>query len=147
MAAKTRSRGTNRRQPVNATIEGLQGFLKDMGVIPSQMARAEKVFQTLAAATVYATAKQNAIETGPQAVHFGVTLKQTGGGTVSYGGMPGAMGAEFGSYVYGQFPAWRGNKQDAGYFFWPAIREFRDEDMINLWVREVWTVVQDLFSG
>jgi predicted deacylase len=63
--AQTRSRGTSRRQPVNATIEGLQGFLKDMGVIPSQMARAEKVFQTIAAATVYTTAKQLAIQEGP----------------------------------------------------------------------------------
>jgi len=145
--AEKRSRGTSRRQPVNATIEGLQDFLKDMGVMPSQMARAEKVFQTIAAATVYTTAKQLAIEEGPQQALFSQTLRQMGGGTVAYGGIPGSMGAEFGSYVYGQFPAWRGNKQEAGYFFWPAIREFRDDDMIDLWVREVWTVVQDLFSG
>jgi hypothetical protein len=143
--AQTRSRGTKRTQ--YATIEGIQGFLKDMGVLPAQMQRAEKVFQTIAAATVYATAKQLAIEEGPQQVLFGQTLRQLGGGTVSYGGMPGAMGAEFGSILYGQFPEWRGNKQDAGYFFWPAIREFRDEDMINLWAREVWEVVKDLFSG
>lgn len=143
--AKTSSRGS--KKSTYATIEGLDDFLKDMGVLPSQMARAEKVFQTIAAATVYTTAKQMAVEQGPQAVHFGVTLRQMGGGTVAYGGMPGAMGAEFGSYVYGQFPAWRGNRENAGYFFWPAIREFRDDDMLNLWVREVWTVVQGLFSG
>lgn len=142
---QNRSRGTGRKQ--YATIEGLQGFLKDMGIIPSQMARAEKVFQTLAAATVYATAKELAMQTGPQQVRFGQTLRQMGGGTVAYGGMPGAMGAEFGAIVFAQFPEWRGNREEAGYFFWPAIREFRDEDMINLWVRQVWEVVQDLFSG
>jgi len=140
------SRGTNRTQKSTATIEGLQDFLKDMGVIPTQMKRAESVFQTLAAATVYTTAKQLAIETGRQQVLYSQTLRQVGNGTVSYGGEPGAMGAEFGSYQWGQFPAWRGNKEDAGYFFWPAIREFRDEDMINLWVKQVWEVVQDLFS-
>jgi hypothetical protein len=130
-----------------ATIEGLEDFLKDMGVIPSEMARATKVFQSIAAATVYTTAKELASQTGAQQVKYGATLRQMGGGTVSYGGTPGAMGAEFGSILYGQFPDWRGNKEDAGYFFWPAIREFRDEDMINLWVKQVWEVVQDLFSG
>lgn len=145
--AKTRSRGTNRKQPVNATIEGLQDFLKDMGVLPSQMQRAEKIFQTIAAATVYTTAKQLAIQEGPQQALFSQTLRQAGGGTVAYGGKPGAMGAEFGSYNFKQFPIWRGNRENAGYFFWPAIREFRDEDMINVWAREVWTVVQGLFTG
>jgi hypothetical protein len=141
------SRGTNRRQQSYATIEGLQAFLKDMGVLPSHVKRAESVFQTLAAATVYTTAKQLAIETGKQQVKYAQTLQQVGNGTVAYGGQPGAMGAEFGSYQWGQFPEWRGNRQDAGYFFWPAIREFRDDDMVNLWVRQVWEVVQDLFSG
>jgi hypothetical protein len=143
--AKTSSRKGGRTS--YATIEGLQDFLKDLGVIPSQMKRAEHVFQTIAAATVFTTAKQMAVETGPQQAHFAVTLRQMGSGTVAYGGMPGAMGAEFGALVYQQFPTWRGNKDEAGYFFWPAIREFRDQDMLDLWVREVWTVVQDLFSG
>jgi hypothetical protein len=140
------SRGTNKTTQY-ATIEGLQKFLKEMGVLPFQMKRAESVFQTLAAATVYTTAKQMAIETGPQQVKYAQTLQQFGNGTVSYGGQPGAMGAEFGSYQYKQFKEWRGNKNDAGYFFWPAIREFRDQDMVNLWVRQVWDVVQDIFSG
>lgn len=138
------SRGSKKTQ--YAKIEGLQGFLKDMGVIPSHMARAEQVFETIAAATVLTTAKQLARAEGPQQVKYAETLKQMGRGMVAYGGQPGAMGAEFGSYVWGQFPEWRGNKQDAGYFFWPAIREFRDDDMLNLWVREVWTVVEGLFS-
>lgn len=141
------SRRTTRKYESYASIEGLQDFLKNMGVLPRQMKRAEDVFQTLAAATVYTSAKQLAIEQGPQQVKFAQTLRQVGGGAVAYGGMPGAMGAEFGSILYGQFPEWRGNKDDAGYFFWPAIREFRDEDMINLWVKQVWEVVQDLFSN
>lgn len=111
------------------------------------MKRAESVFQSIAAATVLTTAKEYAGTAGRQQVKYAQTLKVIGNGIVSYGGESGAMGAEFGSIVFGQFPEWRGNKEDAGYFFWPAIRDFRDEDMINLWVRQVWEVVQDLFSN
>lgn len=130
-----------------ARIDGLKDFLADVGVIPSQMARAEQVFMTIAAATVIAQAKDNATKEGRQQQRAAQTLTQMGSGIVQYGGTPWAMGAEYGSILYGQFPEWRGNKQDAGYFFWPAVRDFRDEDMINLWVREVWAVVEGLFQN
>lgn len=130
-----------------ATINGLQDFLKDVGVIPAHMKRAESVFQSIAAATVVATAKELAATEGQQQIRYALTLRAMGQGTVAYGGQPGSMGAEFGAIIWAQFPEWRGNRDDAGYFFWPAIREFRDEDMINLWVRQVWTVVEGLFSN
>jgi hypothetical protein len=117
-----------------------------MGVIPAEMKRAEQVFMTVAAATVVAQAKALAAGQGRQQQSAAGTLVQLGQGIVQYGGTPWAMGAEFGSILYGQFPEWRGNKEDAGYFFWPAVRDFRDEDMINLWVREVWSVVEGLFT-
>lgn len=41
--------------------------------------------------------------------------------------VPFALGAEFGSQRYKQFPAWRGNSIGAGYFLWPTIRERMDE--------------------
>lgn len=129
-----------------AHIEGLDGFLKDMGVMPDQMKRAEQVFMTIAASTVIVQAKDYASTQGRQQQVAAQTLVQSAPGTVAYGGTAWAMGAEFGSILYGQFPEWRGNKEDAGYFFWPAIRDFRDEEMINLWVREVWEVVEGLFS-
>jgi hypothetical protein len=137
----------NTKRTSYATINGLQDFLKDMGVVPAQMQRAESVFQAIAAATVVTTAKEFAANYGAQQQKYAQTLRAMGKGTVAYGGEAGALGAEFGALVYKQFPEWRGNKDDAGYFFWPAIREFRDEDMINLWVREVWAVVQGLFSN
>lgn len=37
--------------------------------------------------------------------------------------VPFALGAEFGSMRYKQFPGWRGNGEDAGYFLWPEIRD------------------------
>jgi hypothetical protein len=140
-------RPATKRSKSTAHIDDLSGFLKDMGVIPSEMKRAEQVFMTIAAATVVAEAKQHASTQGRQQQSAATTLRQLGAGIVQYGGTPWAMGAEFGSILYGQFPEWRGNKEDAGYFFWPAVRDFRDEEMINLWVREVWEVVEGLFSG
>src|SRR5690348_883428 len=38
-----------------------------------------------------------------------------------------AAGWEFGSLKYKQFPYWRGNGEDAGYFMWPAIRAKRPD--------------------
>lgn len=141
------ARDTTKRSTSYARIDGLQDFLKDMGVLPANMKRAESVFQSIAAATVVATAKDLASIEGPQQVKYAQTLKPMGKGMVSYGGQAGSMGAEFGAIIWAQFPEWRGNKEDAGYFFWPAIREFRDEDMINLWVQQVWSVVEGLFSN
>ena len=45
--------------------------------------------------------------------------------------VPWAMGHEFGSLRYRQFPSWRGSAADAGWFFWPAIREAKEEDIPN----------------
>jgi hypothetical protein len=135
------------RRKSYARVDGLESFLKDMGVLPNQMARAQQVFETIAAATVAATAKEIATTAGRQQQRASMDVRALGAGTVVYGGLPWSMGAEFGSILYGQFPDWRGNKDDAGYFFWPAIREFRDEEMLNLWVREVWTIVEGLFSN
>lgn len=141
-----RSRRNSKRTQF-AHFEGLDDFLRDMNVLPAQIAQAERVFEAVAAATVVTTARQFAAMEGKQQVKAATTLRQAGPGVVQYGGLPFAMGAEFGSILYGQFPEWRGNKDDAGYFFYPAIRNFRDEDMLNLWVREVWTVVEGLFSN
>lgn len=140
-----RSRGTNRKQ--YAQIEGLQDFIKDMGVAPKEIKRAEEIFNQLAAHSVVQMAKDNATHFGKQQARAAEDVRAIGSGTVQYGGKAWSFGAEFGSIQYGQFPDWRGNKDDAGYFLWPAIREFRDEDMLNLWVREVWTAVEGLFGN
>jgi hypothetical protein len=139
-----RKRASSRKS--YAKIEGLDDFLKSMGVVDAELARAEKIFQTLAAATVITLAKDNAERWGRQQARAAETLQAIGSGTVQFGGTEWSMGAEFGSILYGQFPQWRGRGMGAGYFFWPAIEEFRDEDMINLWVREVWAQVENLFS-
>lgn len=53
---------------------------------------------------------------------------QQTGAAVQFGGdqYPWAMGAEFGSSQFTQFPSWRGSGQDAGYSFYPSIRKARE---------------------
>jgi hypothetical protein len=139
-------RRTNNRKSY-AKIEGLDDFLRSMGVLDRDIKRAETVFETLAASTVVSLSKSNASSVGTQQARASEDLRVIGAGTVQYGGKAWSFGAEFGSILYGQFPEWRGNKDDAGYFLWPAIREFRDDDMLELWVKEVWGAVEHLFSG
>ncbi len=140
-----RPRKSNPNRKSYITFEGLRDFLKDLGAAESELDDAERVFKTLAAATVVTRAKDIARGVGRQQTRASQDVKVAGPGTVVYGGLPWSFGAEFGAIVYKQFPLWRGNKEDAGYFFWPAIREFRDQDMLELWVREVWAQVKDLF--
>lgn len=130
-----------------AHIEGLRDFLDDMGVAKREMANAERVFGSIAAATVVSLARQNASGQGKLASKAAQDLKVVGSSTVQYGGKAYSFGAEFGAIQWHQFKEWRGNKDDAGYFFWPAIREFRDRDMLELWVKEVWTVMEKAWAS
>lgn len=45
---------------------------------------------------------------------------------------PALLGREFGSARFKQFPAWRGNGQDAGYFLFPTLREELPEMLDDL---------------
>lgn len=62
---------------------------------------------------------------------------------ISYGGsaFPFAMGAEFGSNRFRQFPPHRGRE---GYFLYPAVRESRDEAM-RIYMDAVDKIVHDAF--
>lgn len=135
----------NRRAFVH--FDGLRDFLRDLGAAEDQLNDAERVFSTLAAATVVTRSQDMARRVGRQQARASEDVRVAGPGVVTYGGKAWSFGAEFGSYMFHQFPLWRGNKEDAGYFFWPAIREFRDKDMLELWVREVWEQTKSLFAG
>jgi hypothetical protein len=130
-----------------AHIEGLREFLQGMGVAKREMENAERVFGAIAAATVINTAKQNASGVSRLAAKAAQDLRVVGSNTVQYGGKPYSFGAEFGAVQWHQFREWRGNQDDAGYFLWPAIREFRNDDMLDLWVKEVWSVMEKAFVG
>ena len=56
--------------------------------------------------------------------------------TVTLGGKPYDIGAEFGALRWHQFRPWRGNGATAGYFLFPAVRESREE-LIEQYVNEI----------
>ena len=60
------------------------------------------------------------------------------GGYVKLGGnrFPFALGAEFGSIRFKQFPAWRGSGADAGYFLYPALRK-RTQHLVEKYGDEI----------
>lgn len=131
-----------RTTAASVRFSGLDDFLKGIGALDDEVKKAEDLYVRRAAKTIVKRAKENARRVGRQQVKAAKGLKITGPGEVTYGGLEWSMGAEFGSYVFRQFPEWRGNKGDAGYFFWPAVRQFRDSDMVSLWARQVWRTVQ-----
>ena len=142
MAARRRS---SSRSKTLVKFEGLEEFLRHTGVARENIAHASRVFEALASSTVSATAKSDARLQGGTAALASQDISVPKPGWVQYGGQGYDFGAEFGAYQYKQFKMWRGNKDDAGYFFWPAIREFRDEDMVDLWVKEAWKVIKPMF--
>lgn len=133
------------RRKSYARIWGLQEFLQDVGVARHELAQAERLFAAVAASTVVTRSKEIARIEGRLATKASKDVRTYGPGRVSYGGEAYSFGAEFGAIQYKQFEIWRGNQDDAGYFFWPAIREFRDEEMLDLWIQEVWRAVKPAF--
>lgn len=139
-----------RRQVTGArlNIEGTKDFRKlarGLARTPAAMARAERSFYVAAARTVEAMARDEAHQRGGIAAKSAKDVRSGKPGTVVYGGQGYSMGAEFGSYRYKQFKIWRGNGDDAGYFLWPSIRQFRDKRFVDMWQKQVWRVVRHEF--
>jgi hypothetical protein len=130
----------------NFYIEGMPEFLRSLGVTPGRVKAAQKAFLQLAATRVMVWAKEGARDEGGVAAKSASNIKTGRLGEVKYGGKPYNMGAEFGSYQYRQFETWRGKGDDAGYFLWPAVRRFRDTEMMDLWVRESWDALSEAFT-
>lgn len=131
----------------NLQVQGLEDFVRDLGMIPSQIAAAERVFGAVSARSIVERARQQALSGSSIQVKAAADiLVGSTANTVVYGGKPWSMGAEFGAVQYPQFKPWRGNKDEAGYFLWPTIREFRNEDMLEQWVRIVYAQISKAFS-
>jgi hypothetical protein len=124
---------------------GLDEFIHDLGLAPERMHKAEILFERAAANTLVQRAKEMAIAEGSTAKHSAKDIKRSGTAAV-FGGEPYDFGAEFGAIVYKQFRPWTGNGDDAGYFFYPAVRTFRDEDMVRVWEETVWEAIKEPFS-
>lgn len=67
-------------------------------------------------------ARGAAYSIGGVAAHVAPTIAAQGESATFGGGMPMAMGAEFGRDAYAQFRGWTGSGEGAGYFFVPTIK-------------------------
>jgi hypothetical protein len=126
-------------------VRGLREFrdaLREAGEkMPRELQRANKAVAQLVAEKAAATARSQ----GPAGARAARALSASAGqlsATVRLSGeqVPGALGQEFGAghdmprqtargtvRGWNQFPSWRGNGTDAGYFLWPTIRSSSTE--------------------
>lgn len=125
----------------------IERFGKDVSRTPGDIARRENAFYAASTATVIAMARVEAALGGKLAVKAAADMRPLGIDTVVYGGKGYSRGAEFGAYRYRQFKTWRGNGEEAGYFLWPAVRQFRDKKFREEWDRTVWSVIRKDFLG
>ncbi len=119
-------------------LASLRTLIDSLQTTPRRLTEAEQVFLATAAAVVVIRARQRAMEWGGVAAKSAPDVK-TGAklGSIAYGGKPYNMGAEWGAIRYKQFRAWRGRGDDAGYFVWPAVREWANTDMVASLVRHL----------
>lgn len=105
-------------------LDKLNRALREMGgEFPNSVRQANKSV----AEDVRTVAFSRALALGGVAAHVAPSLRAVAGARsagVAGGGARYPMfgGAEFGSIRYKQFKPWRGNKSNAGYFLYPAIR-------------------------
>lgn len=131
--------------PGALTYTGLREMRAALRGMDPELARGlTHVHKTISLAAVAGMRMRAESRTHPRVGHQAIgTLRATAGqqsASVKYGNAETswALGEEFGSlgarmtvdrrhprgrHSTRQFPAWRGNKQGAGYFVWPTIRE------------------------
>lgn len=131
----------------NIDYSDVREFARDIARTPADIAFAENRFYKASVDAVISMAKIEAGLTGGVAAKASEDLRPIGINTVLYGGKGYSKGAEFGSYRYKQFKEWRGNQDEAGYFLWPALRQFRDREFRTQWDRSVWAVILQDFSS
>ncbi len=134
-----------RSRTTQTELIGLRELLKGLNYAESQWKEAEQAFFEIAVQSIIERARATAATEGRLEAKAAEDLKRGGTGVIVYGGQGYSRGAEFGSYQYKQFETWKGNGDDAGYFLWPSIREFRDEDFINEYAENVLKILKQAF--
>lgn len=144
--ATRRKRPSNKNRVTQVEAEGFKEFSRDLSRLTGlDIPTAEKVFRGLASVYIVKRAIASAISQGGVAAKSSSDIRVGGPGVVIYGGSAYSFGAEFGAYRYKQFKEWRGNKDDAGYFLWPTVREYRDKRMLNDWWESMRPGIQRAF--
>lgn len=118
-------------------VVGLRDFQAELRKIDKQMPRQLRVVNLKAAELVASDARSRASAQGGAIGKAAPSIKavaQQRSAAVKIGGdkYPFALGGEFGSITYRQFPAWRGSGAGAGYALYPAKRA-KTGDVIELY--------------
>lgn len=127
-----RARRTSAVKTVGINVEGVTELSKALRRIDPELQKELRKTNREVARGVVVEARVRAGSVGRQQAKAAKSLRAVAGNNyagVSLGG-PGyefALGAEFGSYRFKQFPPWRGNDSAAGYFLYPTIRDRADE--------------------
>ncbi len=118
------------RRDFQFDVIGLNEFIRDMRAEPERLDKdLRKRFQEVAEQVAEDARSRAAARTNPRPGHRVIgTIKASSGGRdarVALGAndVPWALGHEFGSVRFRQFPAWTGSDSGAGLFFYPAVRE------------------------
>ncbi len=121
------------QRAVDIEIPELRALVRDLRATPERFDKELRGSFREIARAVRDLARQKAeARTSPRPGHLAVRSITSGadsrGPFVRIGNAraPHALGHEFGSQRFKQFPDWSGSSDNAGHFFWPAIRESRD---------------------
>lgn len=137
-------------------LEGFKTFARELKAASDEFPKAMKKVNEKVADFVADEAKGKARSLGGVQSKSADALRATktaGYAAVRIGGSryPYALGAEFGSKRYGQFPEWRGGMGNLftgswGYFLGPSIKD-NEQEIETLWFKEVDHILDDPFDG
>lgn len=136
-----------------AKVYGLREFrselkkLEDPTALQNQLRDANEAVAQM----VVDGAKHTASSVSAQAIAAAASLRPTrtlnrAAVLLGSSAVPFALGAEFGSYQYTQFPAWRGSGPDAGYFLWPTIRS-KEAEILQAFLDALMKAAEPAFPG
>ncbi len=130
-------------------VEGLVELQKALRELDKSFPRIISVASKRTAELVATRAKDRAGGVSKMAAKAAESIVAKGeqrGASVKFGSarVPFAMGAEFGSIAFHQFPAWRGSGHTAGYFLFPTIRASATESLA-LFERELDAALREQF--
>lgn len=141
-----RSRRSSNTSYANVDYSDITTFAREIARTPADIARAENAFYSASVEAIITMAKAEAALEGALPSKAAQDMRASGRNAIIYGGKGYSRGAEFGSYRYKQFKIWRGNSDEAGYFLWPSIREYRDKAFTEQWDAHIWSVVLKDFA-
>lgn len=121
---------------VSTRVRGLKELQAELRAVDRALPRELRKVNLAVARDVAGKAQSRAagVKGGPRLARAIAAVAQQRSGGVAVrdnnshrpGGTAGALGYEFGSDTYPQFPPWRGSGPSAGYAVYPAIRDERD---------------------